>query len=185
MCKVVEFYAHLERNWTDARDSLSEVLTDYWFKCSAGRIAGAVAAGGGNAYVYRYDHLDSFSAIFATVGGLPEICITRVCHATELPFSFHNVALNYTFTPAEAALSDAVVEYWSAFASTGDPNPELDPADARASEATSWPAFNRSSRQNLRLAIPISVESTKGLQPGGLATPGVCEFFDNVVGYNH
>ena len=183
---MVEFYANLERNWTDARDSLSEVLTDYWFKCASGRIAGAVAAGGSEAYVYRYDHLDSFSAIFATVGGLPEICITRVCHATELPFSFHNVALNYTFTPAEVVLSDAMVGYWTAFARTGDPNPKRDPASASSiPPSPKWPAFERSRRENLRLAIPISVESTKGLQPGGLDTPGVCEFFDNVVGYNH
>ena len=40
-----------------ASDSLSYVLTDYWFKCSAERIASLVnSKGGQNAFVYRYQH---------------------------------------------------------------------------------------------------------------------------------
>jgi hypothetical protein len=33
--------------WRDTRDSLSFVLTDYWFKCSAMHIAGLAAEQGG------------------------------------------------------------------------------------------------------------------------------------------
>ena len=37
--KVVDFYNPVAAAWRDARDSLSYVLTDYWFKCSSARMA--------------------------------------------------------------------------------------------------------------------------------------------------
>ena len=72
-----------------------------------------------------------------------DICKNVTCHATELPMVFNNdVATkdwNATFTPEERALSQvltaqflqlligdshmqAMVDYWTAFARSGDPN---------------------------------------------------------------
>ena len=173
---VVDFYDAASAAWTDARDALSYVLTDFWFKCSAHRIAKAAAAGGWPAWVYRYNHEDSFKKLWP-IYGLPTQCEDRVCHGAEIPFVFDNYA-NFSATADELAMSADMLEYWSSFAKTGDPN-------AGGKAALAWPAFNGTDRLNIRLSIPTAVESSKDLPSGVLPTPGVCDFFDDVVGYHH
>lgn len=175
--KVIQFYRPARKTWHDLRDSLSYVITDYWFKCSTARLAAAFSAAGLDAFLYRYDHVLSFPQIF-TEYGLPAICANRTCHASEVPFVFQNYA-NFTPTPPEIGLSGTMVAYWSAFARTGDPN--------TAQTEVVWPVFNTSARHNLRIGIPIGVESTKQGQTGPGVIPGlagVCAMYDQ-VGYTH
>lgn len=62
----------------DSRKVLSRVLTDYWFRCASERLAtGAVEFGAAQAFVYRYDHIFSDSALF-TKFGLPAACENAV-----------------------------------------------------------------------------------------------------------
>ena len=108
------------------------------------------------------------------------MCEQRTCHASEIPFVFSNYA-NYSsiVRPDERAMSDALGAYWTAFIRRGDPNA------GAAAGAVAWPRYNASQRLNLRVAAPtMAVESTESGQPGALATPGVCAFFDS-VGYDH
>ena len=180
--KVVRFYQNASSAWHDTRDSLSYVLTDYWFKCSSERIAALVRQGGQNAFVYRFQHNVSFPKLFPQYG-LPTICEQRTCHASELPFVFHNAA-NYSFATAETAMSADFVAYWTAFAKTGNVNPDA------GSTPMKWPLFDSASRLNMRMAAASDanaqgVESTKTGQSGALPTAGVCDFFDEQVGYNH
>ncbi len=177
--KVVDFYKEAATTWHDTRDSLSYVLTDYWFKCSANHIAALYDAAGLNAYVYRFQHILSFSEIFP-IYGLPEVCVNRTCHASEIPFVFHNHA-NYSFDSDELVLSQNFIAYWTAFARTGDVNgwSPAGPADLY------WPRYNVSQRLNMRLAVPLSIESTiTGQQDTVPGINGVCDFFDNDIGYN-
>ena len=54
-------------------------------------------------------------------------------HALDLPFEFHNLGLTgFTASPAELALSDAIIGYWVRFAATGDPNGD---------GAAAWPRY--------------------------------------------
>lgn len=183
---VNDFYSAAAKSWHDTRDSLSYVLTDYWFKCSAHHIAAAYAAAGLQTFVYRFQHLVSFAALFPTYG-LPTVCETRTCHAAEVPFVFGNTA-NYSFAASEIPLSDTMIAYWTNFARTGNVNV----AGSTNADATTmyWPAFNRSARLNMRLAVATDlytqgIESTITSQPGTAPnTSGVCEFFDQQVGYN-
>eukprot|EP00040_Diaphanoeca_grandis_P022620 m.121955 g.121955 ORF g.121955 m.121955 type:complete len:591 (+) comp28892_c0_seq1:164-1936(+) len=194
--KVTKFYQEAAKSWHDTRDSLSYVLTDYWFKCSANHLAAMYNAAGLNAFVYRYQHILSFSQIFPLYG-LPKVCETRCCHATEVPFVFHNHA-NYTFSEEELKLTETFVEYWSNFARTGDVNGDVNldvdgEMMSKASSATQlhWPMFNATLKLNMRLATTsdphggVGVESSITGQPGTAAgTVGVCNFFDSEIGYD-
>jgi carboxylesterase type B len=190
--KVVDFYkpAAAAAPWRDTRDSLSFVLTDYWFKCSAMHIAGLAAEQGIDAYVYRFDHIVSFPQIFPRYN-LPVVCETRTCHASELPFIFNNYA-NYStlVSDDEKAMARDWGLYYTAFARSSDPNGHIQVGGKTGTEDDDilhWPKYNLSTRLNMRMGIPRLVESTKTGQvgPGTLPTNGVCDFFDTVVGYTH
>lgn len=178
--KVVNYYKNVSQAWNDTRDSLSYVLTDFWFKCSAEAIANYVSNAGLPTYVYRFNHIVSFPAIFPTFG-LPAVCENRTCHATELPFVFHNYA-NYSITEDEQSMSDDFAVYWTSFATAADPN-----AQGPSGKGTIlWPLYNETARLNLRFSTPSrAVESTQSVQQGALPTNGVCAFFDRDIGYNH
>jgi para-nitrobenzyl esterase len=187
---VNQFYTVAARSWRDTRDSLSDVLTDYWFKCPASNIAANFAAAGLSTFVYRFQHVVSFASLFPRYG-LPTVCETRSCHAAEVPFVFGNTA-NYSFARSELPLSDSMIAYWTAFARTGDVNVPLSAVgdDRRAIQTMHWPRFNRTVRLNMRLATSSDkygqgVESSLIGQPGTAPnTSGVCEFFDQHVGYS-
>jgi carboxylesterase type B len=183
--KVIAYYANVSSAWKDARDSLSYVLTDFWFKCSSSSIALAVRKAGMDAWVYRFDHVysDGLKSIFEQFG-LPAVCATRVCHASDVPFVFHNFA-NFTPSADEVDLSDQMLAYWTNFVKHGNVNGDASAQGARGPSLMPWPVFDESTRLDMRLHIPTEVESTLTGQPGALPTLGVCRFFDSQVGYDH
>lgn len=161
----------------DARVPLSTMLTDFWFRCASERLTGAVANAGLPAFVYRcaaaglpfppghgantyraptrsYDHVASFSAILAKFG-LPDVCETEVCHASELPVVFGNAVDNVTFTAPEWKMSEAVQRYWTNFAKTGDPNAGGRPSDMF------WPPYQAERRPNVVIGTPMRVEDVR------------------------
>ena len=135
--------------------------------------------------MYRFQHVLSFAQIFP-IYGLPSVCEKRSCHASEVPFVFHNHA-NYSFATSELPLADAFISYWSAFAHTGDVNG----GGGGSTGPVHWPRYTGASRLNMRLAIDgdpgggLGVESTNGEGQPGTApgTGGVCDFFDS-IGYD-
>ena len=176
--KVVDFYKPVAAAWRDARDSLSYVLTDYWFKCSSARMAALADAQGQPAYVYRFNHSNMSLGKVLETYHLPKVCERRTCHASEIPFVFSNYA-NYSsiVRPDEKAMSAALSEYWTSFVRSGDPN--------GGGAAVAWPRYNASERLNLRVAAAgMEVESSESGQKGALPTLGVCAFWDS-VGYDH
>ena len=179
--KVISFYkaSGAGKAWHDLRDSLSYVVTDYWFKCSNERIASSFSAAGLPVFLYRYDHVLSFPKVFHEYG-LPDVCANRTCHASELFFVFNNYG-NFTPTPQELEMSRSMGSYWTAFAHSSDPN-------SAASSRLTWPAFNTTARLNMRIAEAFAVESTSAGQAGPGVLPGqagVCAFYDEHVGYDH
>ena len=151
----------------DARDVLSAVITDYWFRCAAQKFATAAVAQGSAAYFYHFRHVFSSGWIFAEFG-LPTQCVNRTCHASELPFVFRAdanpavLSLNVTFTADENTLIDEMGAMWVAFASGAAPG-------------NGWPVWNVQTRRQLLLATPtLSVTETVDL----------CTFWDT-IGYEH
>jgi carboxylesterase type B len=89
-----------------------------------------------------------------------------VCHASELPLVFHRTvipALNITLLPAENALSDTIVGFWTSFASSG-----------HAASTVPWPVWDPQARTGLLLQEDIAQESSAEL----------CGMWD-AIGYNY
>ncbi|MBV9384026.1 MAG: carboxylesterase family protein, partial [Streptosporangiaceae bacterium] len=109
----------------------SAVFTDSVFSCPA-LTADELAARSG---VYAYEFSDpnppnDFGITFTFPLG--------AAHSTELQYVFQKIPfLDVTppFKPAQLALSDQMIGYWTRFAATGDPN------GGRAREAPYWPRF--------------------------------------------
>ena len=137
--------------------SISLILPNYFFRVSPTR--------GQKGFFYRYNHVLSAGYIFPKFG-LPKVCETRVCHASELPLVFHRTViseLNITLTELENQISNGIVDYWTSFAKTGTPTGSVQ-----------WPLFDIDSRRNILLGNTTTVEDTAVL----------CALWDG-VGYNH
>ena len=147
----------------DARVPLSRVVTNYWFRCADEKFLLAPSAHGA-AFAYRYNHVYSNASLFPSFG-LPEICATVVCHASELPFVFHNVPSFASFTTEESAFSDSMMAYWATFAKTGNPNADL--------AHPTWPAWDLAGRQTLVLNTSSSV----------VERSDECDFWDRYTNY--
>ena len=135
--------------FADGRTPLSQMVTDYWFRCASERFLAGAVKNGAAAYAYRFNHLYSNASIFPTFG-LPQICSSVVCHASELPFVFHELPSFASFTPDEDALADRMGTYWTNFAKGLAPG-------------AAWPAWDPAARQTLVLNNSESVETTAGL----------------------
>ena len=143
--------------FADGRTPLSQMVTDMWFRCASERfLFGAAAAGATELHAYRFDHLYSNASIFPQFG-LPDICAHVVCHASELPFVFHELPSFSAFTPEEDSLALTMGRLWTSFAKGEDISAD-------------WPRWTPAARQTLVLNETRQVESTLGL----------CGFWDSL-----
>ena len=115
---------------TDVQESILAASRDSLYGWTAERVAVKQTALGAPAYLYLFDH--GYPA--ADDAGL------HAFHASEVPFVFGTAARLPPYWPKppatreEAALSDAMVGYWTSFARGGAPE---------ASGEPSWPVYGR------------------------------------------
>lgn len=113
---------------SDVGESVLAATRDGLYGWTSERLARDQTRLGRPAYLYLFDH-DYPAAAAADL---------RAFHAAELPYMWGNLGRTPSrwpappATPGEAALSDAMVDYWVSFARTGVP---------RAAGAPDWPAF--------------------------------------------
>lgn len=115
---------------SDIRESMLATLRDAVFAWSSEHLVRRFAEGGVPAYLYLFDRCD------------PESRARDLCafHAAELPYVFGQVGPGAALpdnwprlaSPDEAALSEAMMEYWVGFARTGTPS---------AVGAPAWPLY--------------------------------------------
>ena len=143
--------------------ALAAVITDYLFSCPALR-ADSLLAGSG---VYAYEFSDpnppnDFGLTFSFPLG--------AAHSTELQYVFGRVPVLDTvpsFTPAQLALSERMIGYWTRFAATGSPN---------GPDAPHWPRFAVPGNR-MRQLVP------DGTAPGtGFAADHHCAFWAGLAG---
>jgi para-nitrobenzyl esterase len=145
-------------DYPSPQDALVALYSDMRFNCPARAIARA-AAGNVGEQVWRY----FFTRRVETKQG-PK----PAQHGIELLFVFgtaDDIPL-YQPAPADQALSEAIMGYWTRFGATGDPNGD---------GAVAWPAYDAAKDTYLRLDAP----NTGG---EGVRTPQ-CDLFDSIVGW--
>jgi para-nitrobenzyl esterase len=134
-----------------------DVGTDFMFTCPARRIARAVAGSPSAPPVFRY--------YYTHVRAYGPAALARAFHTAELPFVFGTWSNEgYVATAAESAMSNSIQDYWSRFATTGDPN---------GGGAVAWTAY-QTANDNL-----LVLDGTIASQPGPSAAR--CDYWDVVA----
>lgn len=124
---------------SDMRESLLAALRDAVFGWSSERMVRQYAAAGLPAYLYLFDHCDAASRA-------RDYC---AFHASELPYVFGQTGPNGALAPnwprpdgaEDAALSEAMTDYWTSFARTGNPNGTGRPVWAPYAEGEAYMRF--------------------------------------------
>lgn len=114
--------------------AFSAVFTDDVFSCPA--LANDNLAQASGAYAYEFSDPDPPNDF-----GLTFTFPLGAAHSTELQYVFQKIPGPGTtppFTPAQSALSDQMISYWTRFAATGNPNGGGTPY---------WPRFTQGSQQ--------------------------------------
>ncbi len=144
---------------SDLQESIWATTRDSLYGWTAERLAYKQTALGVPSYLYLFDH--GYPA--ANEKGL------HAFHAAELPYVFANAdrtPVNWPklpATPAEAALSNAMADYWANFARSGVPSASGQPA---------WPAYGA---ERAYMAFEDAPQPKKNLMPG------MYEFNERVV----
>lgn len=89
------------------RATYEKMLGDGMFQCSSRRLAKAIAATGGKAYMYVFTH----------VSDNPWVAKYGAFHGADLPFVFNTLSK----TEAEATLANKMGDFWTSFAKNGKP----------------------------------------------------------------
>jgi para-nitrobenzyl esterase len=95
------------------KHALSQIAGDVEAVCEVRRVARLVSRTGTRVYMY------SFEREVAAVAG------DQVIHGIDPNFMFGNnfvMPIVYALNPEERALSNSIMDYWTRFAATGDPN---------------------------------------------------------------
>ncbi|KAF9167020.1 hypothetical protein BGX21_001138 [Mortierella sp. AD011] len=153
-----------------AREAAGVFATDYIFVCPAQFISKAYAAT--NTPIHHFQ----FERGYNPNRPASDLCAIHPCHSDSLPIIFASPPLmgNTTSNPwtvADAALSRTVIDRWTAFATSGNPNI---PGD---SSNPIWPQYDGATQSIFMIDTNSSV-STGGIHPSG------CEFLDQTIGYD-
>ncbi len=145
----------------------SYLATDYLFTCSLRAMIRAQSKVD-SSFLYKFDHPLSFGK----VGWGDAIhCYNLTCHAGELPFLFNPVKdLNISMTPEEDVLTSRMQAYWANFFYSGNPS------SGPFSVQVSWPQYDASTDQDLRITTPSFYVESRLKQEQ-------CDFWDS-IGYD-
>jgi para-nitrobenzyl esterase len=138
--------------------ALGAVGTDVVFACNA-RLSSRMLSRYVPTFQYEFDDPNAPMLFFSSIS-FP----TGAYHASELQYIFHVLETPVPspgLTPAQRQLSETMMDYWTQFARSGDPNSHGTPA---------WPLYS-SSDQFQSLRPPTPATST------GLATDHKCAFW--------
>ncbi|KAF2068395.1 hypothetical protein CYY_010279 [Polysphondylium violaceum] len=163
--KIYKLYEN-QMNSTNYLNTLSAIGTDYIFVCPTRNAASHLSNSGVDVFLYQFQHITSFN-VYA---GQFAQCADAVCHGLELPYVFDTASQDgYTFTAAEQQLSLQLMNYWTNFAKSGNPNQGLP-------VPTQWSTYNSNTDEMLIFQTPPFIQS------GYLST--YCNYWDS-IGYQN
>jgi para-nitrobenzyl esterase len=142
---VAESYAR-----PNAKDSLTDIVTDGAFACEARRVARVLASRGVPVFLYEFTHaLES-----------PKVHDLGATHSIELWFVFGTEEAGIGLAEDEQPLSHTIMDAWGRFARSGDP----------AGPGLPWPRYTLAADE---LAVLDSRPST-----AARVKAGECDFWD-------
>ena len=120
------FYALNKSDPDTIRSELSKAVTDLLWGCAVQRMSRGATAQGSQVYAYRFDHGRDIYSSFGEP--FPPFCRGRVCHADDVIPSFGSgdVKDSSAQTGSDARFSRQVIDRFTTFAKTGNPNPSKD-----------------------------------------------------------
>lgn len=128
----------------EAKSSLNRVITLMTFTCPAKAYASAMSKVNANVYLYQFSRVAPGNK-------------TGAYHMRDIGYAFGNLSpllsrltAEQYFDDADRALSEAMVNYWTNFAATGDPNKE---------GLTKWPVYDANTGQYMDLGDTTQVKS--------------------------
>lgn len=144
------------------------LLTDRSFTCTTLAAGRAIAVHAPGLPLYGYEFSDPDAPVLAGLPANPGFPY-GAAHGFEMPFLFSSLPTERPLTDTQRALSDQMVDYWTSFARTGNPN---------TSGAPHWPLLRTSP------PLPRSVQSLAP-GPGGIHAVDAqsahhCSFWDRL-----
>jgi len=149
-------------------DQFVKLGTYYMFECPTRQAAlGFVRTMQSSVYSYRFSHAPDF---LPRLGNFLKCFGEAACHALELPFMWHMeslalIPLSRLFTPEEEDMSQAMVSYWTSFAS----------GNIDAGAAIAWPLLDLTQQRRLNFDTPITNSNWE---------QATCDFWDT-IGYTY
>eukprot|EP01127_Copromyxa_protea_P010262 TRINITY_DN2491_c0_g1_i2.p1 TRINITY_DN2491_c0_g1~~TRINITY_DN2491_c0_g1_i2.p1 ORF type:complete len:415 (-),score=72.93 TRINITY_DN2491_c0_g1_i2:157-1401(-) len=138
----------------DSRPVLGQVINDYLFSCPARHLIDLSSQVNIDVpvYLYRWNHSLSWDGW----GPRYAECVNYPCHGTELVYEF-DPPFRSQISPwisGEATLSHSIMDYFSNFARTGDPNkgPHV--------PSVVWPVWTQDKKSSLVFQTPNTVVSS-------------------------
>lgn len=146
----------------------AEVLTDRSLTCTTLAAGRAIAAHAPGLPVYGYEFSDPDAPVLAGLPVNPGFPY-GAAHGFEMPFLFSSFPTERPLTEAQRALSDRMVDYWTNFAHTGNPNTPGAPL---------WPVLRASSP--LAQSVQSLAPEPGGIHPVDAESAHHCSFWDRL-----
>ncbi|MDX2649327.1 carboxylesterase family protein [Streptomyces sp. PA03-1a] len=144
------------------------VLTDRSLTCTTLAAGRAIAARAPALPLYGYEFSDPDAPVLAGLPVNPGFPY-GAAHGFEMPFLFAAFPTERPLTDAQRALSDRMVDYWTNFARTGNPNTPGAPL---------WPALHPSSP--LARSVQSLAPGPGGIHPVDAYSAHHCSFWDRL-----
>lgn len=149
------------------KHALSQLAGDFEAVCEARRVARLISRIGAPVYLYSFER------------EVPPVAGDQVIHGIDTNFVFGNnygAPSGYVLSPEDVALSDAIGDYWTRFAASGNPNGRKGPSEPALSRprqpghdrdeddgAVRWIA-NRGPAEGTYLALDVPIRLDGGLR---------------------
>lgn len=144
------------------------VLTDRSLTCTTLAADRAIAAHAPGLPLYGYEFSDPDAPVLTGLPANPGFPY-GAAHGFEMPFLFSSFPTERPLSDAQRALSDRMVDYWTNFAHTGNPN---------TPDAPLWPVLRPSSP--LTQSVQSLTPGPGGIHPVDADSAHHCSFWDRL-----
>ncbi|KAF9999650.1 hypothetical protein BGZ80_003566 [Entomortierella chlamydospora] len=139
------------------RIEMATATTDYYFGCPLLKMSQCIAGKSSSVYAYRMNHGRSIGSAFG--GNVTSVCANRACHADDnIPtFGSGDVIPGAIQTGDDARFSRQIIDRWSTFAKTGNPNPKKNSKGLASSNPdvmnVNWPQYDDTTKPLLEIEL--------------------------------